>query len=84
MEQGGFGKEPRFAGTAAADDQDIFVPGVLRLLRAARHRDTLRLCHRDVVEKILITKGAISAAVPQRALPYSMPWRYFFAFLPFM
>ena len=27
--------------------------------------------------------GFISSALPQRAEPYSMPLRYFFAFLPF-
>ena len=57
LEQGGLCEEPRFAGTAAADDQDIFIPGVLRLLRAARHCDPLRLGHGDVVEKILIHEG---------------------------
>ena len=28
------------------------------------------------------TYGFISSALPQRAEPYSMPFRYFFAFLP--
>ena len=37
-----------------------------------------------LLKKSLSMYGAISAGVPQRALPYSMPWRYFFAFFPFM
>ena len=29
------------------------------------------------------SNGSMSFCVPQRAEPYSMPWRYFLAFLPF-
>ena len=40
----------------------------------------------QIFEGIVIAKkhGFISSAPPQRAEPYSMPFRYFFAFLPFM
>ena len=37
-----------------------------------------------LLKKSLSMYGAMSAGVPQRALPYSIPWRYFFAFFPFM
>ena len=67
LEQGGLAEEPGLARSAAPDDQDIFIPGVFRLLRAARHRDPLRLGHGDVVEKILVHVGAISAGVPHEA-----------------
>ena len=35
LEQVGLDEEPRLAAAGAADDQDIFVPGVLGLLWAA-------------------------------------------------
>lgn len=35
LEQVGLDEEPRLAAAGPADDQDIFVPGVLGLLRAA-------------------------------------------------
>lgn len=57
LEKGGLCEEPCLAGAAAADYQDVLVPGVLRLLRPARHRDPLRLRHGDVLEKVLVHEG---------------------------
>ncbi len=48
LHEGGLDEEPGFAAAAAADDQDIFIPGVLRLLRAAGHGEPFRLGQRDV------------------------------------
>ena len=51
--------EPKagLARTAAADDQDIFVPRRFRVFGAAVHRQTLRLRENDVVLKRGIDVG---------------------------
>ncbi len=43
---GGFDEKPGLA--AAADDQDVFVPGVLGIFQAAGHGEFFRLGQRDV------------------------------------
>ena len=42
---------------AAADDQDIFVPGVLVIFRAAGHGELFRLDQRDVPVRDRIDTG---------------------------
>ena len=48
LHEGGLDKEPGLAAAAAADDQDIFVSGVLGIFRAAGHGELFRLSQRDV------------------------------------
>ncbi len=48
LHEGGFDEEPGLAAAAAADDQDVFVPGVLGIFRAAGHGELFRLGQRDV------------------------------------
>ena len=46
LHEGGFDEKTGLA--AAADDQDIFVPGVLGVFRAAGHGELFRLGQRNV------------------------------------
>ncbi len=48
LHEGGFDEEPGLAAAAAADDQDVFVPGILGIFRAAGHGELFRLSQRDV------------------------------------
>ena len=65
LEERRLDKEPRLTAAGTADDQDIFIPGVLGLLGAARHGDPLRLGHGDVVEKILVhVRGDVGRGAP--------------------
>ncbi len=48
LHEGGFDEKPGLAAAAAADNQDIFVPGVLGIFRAAGHGELFRLGQRDV------------------------------------
>ena len=57
LEQVGLDEEPRLAAAGTADDQDIFVPGVLGLLGAARHGDPLRLGEKDILGKVRVHIG---------------------------
>ena len=57
LEQVGLDEKPRLAGAGTADDQDIFVPGILGFLRAARHGDPLRLGEKDILGKVLVHVG---------------------------
>ena len=41
-------EEPGLAAAAAADDQDVLVPGILGIFRAAGHGELFRLGQRDV------------------------------------
>ena len=75
-------KKARFSAPASSNYKDIFIPRVFRLLRR------LFMVSRSVcVKGILFSNtgsvyGFMSSAPPQRAEPYSVPRRYFFAFLP--
>ena len=44
-------EKPCLSGTAAADHQDIFVPGILRLFGAAGHGEPFRLSEQYIVLK---------------------------------
>ena len=57
MQQRRLTEEPRLAAAGTADHQNVFISGILRLLWAARHRDSLRLRHGDVLEKVLVHVG---------------------------
>ena len=57
MEQIGLQPKAGLARTAAADDQDIFVPRRFRVFGAAVHRQPLRLRENDVVLKCGIDVG---------------------------
>ena len=48
LHEGGFDEETGLAAAAAADDQDVLVPGVLGIFRAAGHGKLFRLSQRDV------------------------------------
>ena len=54
LHDGRFDKEPRLAAAGAADDENIFVSRILWLLRAAVHRQVLRLRQDDVVGELRI------------------------------
>ena len=43
LHEGGFDEKAGLAAAAAADDQDVFVPGVLWIFRAAGHGELFRL-----------------------------------------
>ena len=65
LEQVGLDKEPCLSAAGTANDQNVFIPGVLGLLGAARHGDPLRLGHGDVVEKILVhVRGDVGLGAP--------------------
>ena len=51
-------EEPRLAAAGTADHQNVYVSGIFRLLWTARHRDSLRLRHGDVLEKVLVHVGS--------------------------
>ena len=57
LQQRRFAEEPRLAAAGTADHQNVFISGILRLLWTARHRDPFRLCHGDVLEKVLVHVG---------------------------
>lgn len=48
LHEGGLDEKPDLAAAAAADDQDVFVPGVLGIFRAAGHGEFFRLGQRNV------------------------------------
>ena len=48
LHEGGLDEEAGLAVAAAADDQDVFVPGVLGVFRSAGHGELFRLGQRDV------------------------------------
>ena len=48
LHQGGFDEEPGLAAAASADDQNVFVPGVLGIFRSAGHGELFRLSQWDV------------------------------------
>ena len=58
LQQRGLTEEPRLAAAGTADHQNVFISGIFRLLWAARHCDSLRLRHRDVLEKVLVHVGS--------------------------
>ena len=43
LHEGGFDEKTGLAAATAADDQDVFVPGVLGIFRAAGHGELFRL-----------------------------------------
>ena len=51
LHQVGFDEKAGFAASAAAHHQHVFVPCVLRLLRAAVHHQPFRLCEQHIVFK---------------------------------
>ena len=75
LKKGGLTKEPRLTGTAAANHQDILVSGILRLLGTARHGQTLRHSHRDVLKEIRVyVRGNVrSIAPPGAAVFHAVP-----------
>lgn len=79
MQQVGFDPEASLAAARAAHDEHIFVAGVLGVCGAAVHHQPFCFGQEDVILKFWCLKWL---DMPQRALPYSRPWRYFFAFLP--
>ena len=46
--EGGFDEKPGLAAAASADDQNVLVPGVLGIFRAAGHGELFRLGQRNV------------------------------------
>ena len=48
LHERGFDEEPGLAAAASADDQNVFVPGVLGVFWAAGHGELFRLGKRDV------------------------------------
>ena len=50
----GLQKEPRLTGTGAANDQNVFVPGMFGILGSVVHGDPFCLGHGDVPEEILV------------------------------
>ena len=48
LHEGGFDEKTGLAAAAAADDQDVFVPGVLGIFGATGHGEFFRLGQRDV------------------------------------
>ena len=68
LEQRRLTKEPRLTGTTAADNQDILVPGVLRLLGTACHGQALRHGHGDILKEIRVyVRGNVGSISPTGA-----------------
>lgn len=57
LHEGGLDEETGLAAAAAADDQDVLVPGVLGIFRAAGHGELFRLGQRDVAVRDRIDIG---------------------------
>ena len=53
LQQGRFAKESGLTGTGAANDQNVFVPGMFGILGSGVHGDPFCLGHGDVPEEIL-------------------------------
>ena len=75
--------EACLAAAGAAHNEHIFVPSCLGVLGSAVHREAFGLGQDNVVLELGAMYGSMSLTLPQRAEPYSLPWRYFLAFLPF-
>ena len=56
LHQVGLQPEPRFTGTGSADDQNIFVPGVLWFGHSAFHGQAFCFCQDDVLPGIRVHK----------------------------
>ena len=68
LHQVGFDEKAGFAASAAAHHQHVFVPCVLRLLRAAVHHQPFRLCEQHIVFKHRVdVRAYIVGAAPSRA-----------------
>ena len=68
LEQRRLTKEPRLTGTTATDDQDVFVSGKLRLFGTARHGQTFRHGHGDVLKEIRVyVRGNVRSIAPTGA-----------------
>ncbi len=57
MKQRRLTEKPGLAGAAAADHKDILVSGVLGQLGSARHGDTLRHGHGNILKEIRVDVG---------------------------
>jgi len=57
LEQIWLNPEPCFTGTGAADDQNILVSGVGRILRTIAHHQPLGLCEDYIVRKNRVDEG---------------------------
>ena len=58
LEQVGLDKEPCLSAAGTANDQNVFIPGILGLLGAARHGDPFRLSEEDVLEEVRVCVGS--------------------------
>ena len=83
LQEIGLDPEAGLAAAGPAYDQHILLRAVLGSL------GRLDIVRRSVWVRMMLssnlgaTYGSMSLALPQRAEPYSLPWRYFLAFLPF-
>ena len=57
LEQVGLDKEPCLSAAGTANDQNVFIPGILGLLGAARHGDPFRLSEEDVLGEVRVHIG---------------------------
>lgn len=51
LHQVGFHKKASLAGTGTADNKNVFISCILRLLWSARHHQPFRFCQYDIVLK---------------------------------
>ena len=50
-------EESGFSGAGTADDDNVFVPGILGNFRTALHREPLCLCQGNILEEIRMDEG---------------------------
>ena len=74
LHQVGLDEKAGFAASAAAHHKHVFVPCVLRLLRAAVHHQPFRLCEQHIVFKHRVdVRAYIVGAAPSRATKLFSP-----------
>ena len=75
MQQRGFAEEPGLARAGTTNHQNVFVPSVFRLLRAACHGQPLRHGHGNILKEIRVDEGGNirGGSPPGTAVFYPMP-----------
>ena len=68
MHQVGFHKKASLAGTGTADNKNVFISCILRLLWSARHHQPFRFCQYDITaDELLSGAGGNTATKTEQA-----------------
>ena len=75
LHQVGFHKKASLAGTGTADNKNIFISCILRLLWSARHHQPFRFCQYDIVlkDRIDIRLYSLCISPPCGTVLYTLP-----------